>query len=1850
MLKRLICAVVTLLILAAWSEIVPLNPTFARDLSISLRTDPDRFVLEDSFLHAYVITNEPSWLTIELHMGQQEILWKDHVETTALLEKHLQIPVVYPLNEDFIIKIHAVSMISYSVSGVEQSFVIQKKVRGNLTLQGRVLECSPFHKIGLEGAMVEIISGPSFGREMTEDEGYFTFNQLPAGPYKLRFTHPCASQPLEKVIFLDEKTSFQELCLQTYRIPDMDLWLNKPSGSVFEVGETMTLHMRSSVAMKADLMITDFRETRPLFKGIQLREDEIQRIFWKPTLSQRLGKIELSLVPAEQNLCGEARYQFQLISNFQSGVIRGRVRLGGKPIPDAEVYLPLQSNEPVWTDERGYFEIPDVLPGIHVVRVRTSDEMYADRHGVEVSKGRLSDLIEIDLPNEEITFTLNPPEIHATTHERREKRIPLTISLSQGTIDHVRIQILEGPSELSVFPNTLPSLLKEKRRVWLVVSESCPIGNYPIKLRVGNELHSVEWTGMIQVTGLSRGTFDGVILPMQKISIQGETAEFVFQGEKFTNFDGLVSLEPVSLPPYTECITEDPQRVPSPIGFKIRTSMNTPPGQYTLWIKASGDGLSSWHSAQFEVLKAGGTLASVPEKIWNPILSSGQRLNSAISLWSPKGETRHVRLQLAFGPSWLRFENRNIGTVGEEPVEVPIIIQPSAQVMPGGYPYAINLIYGERSEGFFKLEGQIYILENQLDIPNNLRARHIREENHVLLTWGPPVERTEQIVGYNIYRSLRYPTLDYAVPLNDSVITERQYIDDDFLIGRAYWYVVRAVHTDGSLSPRSNTAEIRISPSDPFSAQIVFPKGEKATCFSGEQASVWVNPSHESHAEIWVRQGEWSVLAATYQLKAHQKQTLHFVIPDFEGESIIETLLVQNDGQKFQSQHQIFIRNNQKGTLTFKGKLTSAIDGSAITHARIWTWDGPTYQHGYSDQEGNIEFQNLSEGMYRWMIEYGGNKTLTEAGYVDAQSEKLQSLDLPLQQANPFYCWIVPLDEREVYGPGDAVSISVLSNSHCRVSYGIEIKGVQRYLLSSREITMKKVATEKLLLPMDLPDGLAYIVVESDDPSGIIRLPIMIEKRDECFQGLVSDSFGNLLQNVDVYNSDYSLLLASTNEWGYFYISSDDKVLNIQKQGYETININCMEQEAPFELIMPYALLYEASYSPSISVSDDFTVFEWWITLSKGWLPSTSTAIYSGIKPPVEEGLPEPEEAPWRKYHQMDLFPGHCYRLVSDGLPLSPDARLEWHDGTELHRISVHPGLSFRWYLEKLPEIPIFIPGTSDQLALDLYSFGYYRSIVRAEIESHTPGINAWLLPERYVSGQMMRMMLELPEDVLPGFHLFSLKLKLDDRTEIRNFAIYVRPVLPLDIEELYWQPLLYSNSTLEQRFYFSEGLVEPSSLPTFSEDIQVRFFNQYVLIKLSPAKAGNMKFEIPIFQSQRQIAQIFVRAQVMDKPSWKAPQIDAFSDRDGALIKLSYDSNPMYCKIFRSHRYQHPIPLHQGWIQEKDFLDQNAKERESYRYLALAIDGQLEASWSNEVDIIYRQLFIQLNFKDGYTTNRSDIEWKGSVSIGARLFINNQAVELDRHGVFARFFSLEEGANRFVFRVEDDSGNQLVEERTVYKDSQAPIIELVSPDQDLFHTLESEINLIVQTEPKAYLSANGILVKTDDQGIGSYLVSLQMGKNLINWIATDLAGNQSKLAVTIYRHRGKRWLKLQIGQNLAYIDDQQVILDSPPLVISGRTLVPLRFIAEAMGSKVDWIPEKKEILIRVGDKSIQLQIGVKQAVINQKEKVDLDVPPMIIQGRTLVPLRFIAEVLDGEVEWIAETKQIHVRVWIWES
>jgi len=87
------------------------------------------------------------------------------------------------------------------------------------------------------------------------------------------------------------------------------------------------------------------------------------------------------------------------------------------------------------------------------------------------------------------------------------------------------------------------------------------------------------------------------------------------------------------------------------------------------------------------------------------------------------------------------------------------------------------------------------------------------------------------------------------------------------------------------------------------------------------------------------------------------------------------------------------------------------------------------------------------------------------------------------------------------------------------------------------------------------------------------------------------------------------------------------------------------------------------------------------------------------------------------------------------------------------------------------------------------------------------------------------------------------------------------------------------------------------------------------------------------------------------------------------------------------------------------------------------------------------------------------------------------------------------------------------------------------------------------------------------------------------------------------------------------------------PAIIDGRVLVPLRAIAENLGATVDWIPEEKLIKIKQYNNTVELVLDSKTALKNGSE-INLDVPAKIINGRTLVPVRFISESLSRIVEW----------------
>ncbi len=114
-------------------------------------------------------------------------------------------------------------------------------------------------------------------------------------------------------------------------------------------------------------------------------------------------------------------------------------------------------------------------------------------------------------------------------------------------------------------------------------------------------------------------------------------------------------------------------------------------------------------------------------------------------------------------------------------------------------------------------------------------------------------------------------------------------------------------------------------------------------------------------------------------------------------------------------------------------------------------------------------------------------------------------------------------------------------------------------------------------------------------------------------------------------------------------------------------------------------------------------------------------------------------------------------------------------------------------------------------------------------------------------------------------------------------------------------------------------------------------------------------------------------------------------------------------------------------------------------------------------------------------------------------------------------------------------------------------------------------------------------------------------------------------------------------SQNISVIvDGKQVVYDSQPVIQNGSTLVPLRQTFEALNADVDWNANTKVVSAFKDDTEINLQIGNKTACKNGTV-INLSVSPVIINGRTYVPLRFVAESFGAEVNWNSSTKVVTI-------
>jgi len=111
--------------------------------------------------------------------------------------------------------------------------------------------------------------------------------------------------------------------------------------------------------------------------------------------------------------------------------------------------------------------------------------------------------------------------------------------------------------------------------------------------------------------------------------------------------------------------------------------------------------------------------------------------------------------------------------------------------------------------------------------------------------------------------------------------------------------------------------------------------------------------------------------------------------------------------------------------------------------------------------------------------------------------------------------------------------------------------------------------------------------------------------------------------------------------------------------------------------------------------------------------------------------------------------------------------------------------------------------------------------------------------------------------------------------------------------------------------------------------------------------------------------------------------------------------------------------------------------------------------------------------------------------------------------------------------------------------------------------------------------------------------------------------------------------LELTVGSNTLKVSGEAVEMDVAPYLKDGRVMVPVRFLAEALGFPVEYDfsdPTNKIVTVHAVE-DIVLTIGSNKALVGTQE-VELDAAPEIVNGRTMVPVRFVAETLGFDVQW----------------
>ena len=113
--------------------------------------------------------------------------------------------------------------------------------------------------------------------------------------------------------------------------------------------------------------------------------------------------------------------------------------------------------------------------------------------------------------------------------------------------------------------------------------------------------------------------------------------------------------------------------------------------------------------------------------------------------------------------------------------------------------------------------------------------------------------------------------------------------------------------------------------------------------------------------------------------------------------------------------------------------------------------------------------------------------------------------------------------------------------------------------------------------------------------------------------------------------------------------------------------------------------------------------------------------------------------------------------------------------------------------------------------------------------------------------------------------------------------------------------------------------------------------------------------------------------------------------------------------------------------------------------------------------------------------------------------------------------------------------------------------------------------------------------------------------------------------------------LKMTLGKTDYTVNGEKKTMDVAPIIANSRTMLPVRYVAEALGAEIAWDGATSTATLKTADTEIKITVGATEAIVNG-QAVQLDSPAFIENSRTYMPVRFVAETLGATVAWDGAT------------